>query len=258
MTRVTRLMILAAVAGLTILSWLYLLRLGRQMEAMSADQSAMAGMNMPMDVAWSSTDGAVAFGMWAVMMVGMMSPSALPVLFVVARSEAARGGAASRTTALFAVGYLAVWIAFSLGAAALQWVLHDAGLLSVSMTLTSGLGGVVLIGAGVYQLTPQKRACLIHCRHPMDVLMAHWRAGLTGAFRMGLRHGWYCLGCCWALMIVLFGVGIMNLAWVGAIAAFVLLEKMGVGGVWLTRVVGGLLIAAGAMLLARVWGLGIV
>jgi len=179
------------------------------------------------------------------------------VLFVVARAETAREGTALRTTLVFAAGYLSVWVIFSLAAAVLQWQLHDFELLSASMVLSSGIGGIVLIGAGLYQLTPLKRACLVHCTNPMDVLMTYWRAGLAGAFRMGLHHGWYCLGCCWALMAVLFGVGIMNLAWVGLVAVFVLLEKMNVGGVWLTRAVGLLLIAAGARLLVLASGIGI-
>jgi len=256
MNRVTRLTIVGAVAGLTLLSWLYLLRLHTQMEAVSAHDASMADMGMPMNAPWSIADGAVAFLMWAVMMAGMMSPSALPVLLVVARSEGGRGGDALRTTTAFAAGYLAVWTMFSLVAASLQWMLHDRALLSASMVVASGFGGVILIGAGLYQQTPHKRACLVHCRNPIDVLMSHWRPGLAGAFRMGVHHGWYCLGCCWALMAVLFGVGIMNLVWVGAIAVFVLLEKMGVGGVWLTRLAGGFLIAIGALWLIRLSGLG--
>ncbi|HEX5069723.1 MAG TPA: DUF2182 domain-containing protein [Vicinamibacterales bacterium] len=257
MTRVTRLSIVVAIAVLTILSWWHLARLSREMAAMNADAEAMAAMGMPMDVPWSSGDVAAAVGMWIVMMIGMMSPATLPVLFVVARSESARNGAPLRTTGMFAAGYLAVWTSFSVVAAVLQWTLHDLALLPASMTLASGIGGVVLIGAGLYQLTPLKRACLVYCRNPMDVLMTHWRAGLAGAWRMGAHHGWHCVGCCWALMVVLFAVGIMNLAWVGFIAVFVLLEKMNVGGAWLTRVAGGLLIAGGVVELMRASGFGL-
>jgi predicted metal-binding membrane protein len=255
MNRVTRLTIVATVAGLTLLSWLYLVRLSTQMEALSAHDGSMEDMGMPVTAPWSMAEGAVAFGMWAMMMIGMMSPSALPVLFVVAKSEGARGGNALRTTAWFAAGYLAVWMVFSLAAAGVQWLLHEVAW-PASTAVASGFGGVILIGAGLYQQTPLKRACLLHCRNPIDVLMSHWHPGLAGAFRMGLHHGWFCLGCCWALMAVLFGVGIMNLVWVGAIAVFVLLEKLGVGGVWLTRVAGGFLIAIGAMWLIRLSGLG--
>lgn len=249
MTPATRITIVSAIAGLTILSWLYLMHLSVQMAAMNADAAAMARMGMPVDTPWSRQDVLAAFFMWTVMMIGMMSPAALPVLFVVAKSEAARGGTPLRTTAIFAAGYLVVWTIFSAAAAILQWRLHDVAVLPASMTLASSIGGLVLIGAGLYQLTPLRRACLVHCRTPMDVLMVHWRAGLLGAFRMGLHHGWYCVGCCWALMAVLFAVGIMNLAWVDVIAVFVLLEKLNLGGSALTRAAGGILVAAGLVLI---------
>jgi len=246
MTGVTRICIVSAIAGLTILSWLYLVHLKVEM---AADATAMAAMGMPMDASWATPDVLAAFGMWTVMMIGMMSPAALPVLFVVAKSESARGGTPLRTTAAFTAGYLAVWATFSAVAAVLQWKLHDVALLPMSMTLTSSIGGFVVIGAGIYQLTPIKRACLVHCQNPVNVLMVHWRAGLTGALRMGVRHGWYCVGCCWALMVVLFAVGVMNLVWVDVIAVFVLLEKLDLGGVALTRAAGGVLILAGLVLL---------
>jgi predicted metal-binding membrane protein len=249
MDRFTRLTIVAAIAVLTVLSWLYLVRLSGQMAAMSADNAAMAAMGMPMDAPWTTTDVAATFGMWTVMMIGMMSPATLPVLFVVARSESARGGAPLRTTAMFVGGYLLVWTIFSAAVALLQWKLHDMALLPATMALTSGIGGMVLIGAGLYQLTPLKRVCLVHCRNPMDVMVTHWRPGVTGALRMGVHHGWHCVGCCWALMAVLFAVGVMNLAWVGVVAIFVLLEKMNTGGAWLTRAAGGVLIVAGTTLL---------
>jgi predicted metal-binding membrane protein len=122
------------------------------------------------------------------------------------------------------------------------------------MAASSGwLSGSILIGAGVYQFTPLKGACLTQCRSPLGFLMGHWRSGSSGALQMGLRHGVQCLGCCWALMCVLFVVGVMNLLWVAAISAFVLLEKVGPRGILASRVAGVAAAAAGVLLLARLW-----
>ena len=115
------------------------------------------------------------------------------------------------------------------------------------------LAGAILIGAGAYQLTPLKGACLTQCRSPLGFLMGHWRSGASGALRMGLRHGVDCLGCCWALMCVLFAVGVMNLLWVAALTGFVLVEKVGPRGVLASRLAGVAAAAAGLLLLARVW-----
>jgi len=125
-------------------------------------------------------------------------------------------------------------------------MLHDMSLLSSSMAAVSPRGaGIALMVAGLYQMTPEKRACLQHCRNPIDFLMTAWRSGPAGSFRMGAHHGLYCLGCCWALMMVLFGVGLMNLVWVAAISAIVLVEKTAWGGVALSRITGALLILIG-------------
>jgi predicted metal-binding membrane protein len=113
------------------------------------------------------------------------------------------------------------------------------------------LAGALLIAAGVYQLTPLKRACLTHCQTPLGFLMTHWRDGAGGAFEMGRRHGIYCVGCCWALMGVLFAVGVMNLAWVGVLTLFILLEKLGDGGARVSRIGGVLLVGLGVLLIAR-------
>jgi predicted metal-binding membrane protein len=160
-----------------------------------------------------------------------------------------RGRGAGRTPRLvlaFAAGYLLVWTAFSACAAVAQFVLHQAAMLSPMMTTSSArLSGAILIAAGVYQLTPFKGACLTHCRTPLGFLMSHWRDGTAGALRMGMAHGAYCLGCCWALMCVLFVVGVMNLLWVAAIAIFVLVEKVGPAGAIVSRVAGVVLIAFG-------------
>ena len=242
--RAAQIPVVAAIVLLTLLAWAYLLHLQAQMAGTMADADAMRAMGMPMDQPWTTTDVWFAFVMWTVMMIGMMSPSVAPVLFVVAKSAKARGDS-SRVTLSFAAGYLAVWTGFSAVAMLAQWILHNASLLSSSMTLGPRAAGITLVIAGLYQLTPEKRACLQHCRNPIDFLMTAWRPGLIGSFRMGLHHGFYCLGCCWALMIVLFAVGVMNLVWVAGISVVILIEKTVTGGVALSRIVGVLLILVG-------------
>jgi len=196
------------------------------------------------------TDGALTGVMWTVMMVAMMTPSAAPVILLFAGTQRARRAARSPiVTAVFGAGYLLVWTAFSAAAAAGQWALHQAAMLSPSMSTSSAwLGGGILVAAGIYQLTPTKRACLMHCQSPLGFLMSHWRDGTAGALRMGISHGLYCVGCCWALMCVLFVVGVMNLAWVAALAIFVLLEKIGPPGPLVARLSGGIMIAAGILI----------
>ena len=244
---------ITATAALTILAWGYLLHLDREMSASMKYAQDMLDMGMPMNEPWTRADIGYAVVMWAVMMAAMMAPSATPMLVVVARSAVARGGSgASTMTLAFGAGYFAAWSVFSVMAALAQWALHDAALLSPFMAAASvRAGGAILIVAGLYQLTPLKRACLIHCRSPLDFLMRHWRGGRAGAFRMGLHHGMYCLGCCWALMLVLFAVGIMNLVWVAAIGIFVLIEKTWRGGLAISRVAASALIVLGAVWILR-------
>lgn len=159
----------------------------------------------------------------------------------------------SLTVPLFAIGYLVVWTGFSAAAALAQGALHEAALLSPAMAASNPrLAGSILAAAGIYQLTPFKGACLRRCRSPLGLLIGYWRDGLTGAFRMGLRHGVYCLGCCWALMCVLFVVGIMNLMWVAALTIFVFVEKVGPAGTLVARIGGAAMIAMGVLFLAGV------
>jgi len=130
-------------------------------------------------------------------------------------------------TGQFLLGYLTLWTGFSALATLAQWGLLTAALVSPMMESTSkALGGGLLLGAGLFQFSRLKYACLAHCRSPMGFLATEWRDGSWGAFRMGLKHGGYCLGCCWALMGLLFAFGVMNLLWVAGISGFVLLEKI--------------------------------
>ncbi len=247
-----RVVISTCLVLLTALAWAYLLHLDRQMSAAMEHDRMMAEMGMTMDMPWTTADVLLTVAMWAVMMVGMMTPSAAPVVLLFAAMR--RGLGAPRMPALaiaFVAGYLLIWFVFSVAAGLAQWALHSAALLSPMMTTSSAwLGAVILIAAGVYQLTPFKGACLTHCRSPLGFLMSHWREGTAGALRMGIVHGTYCLGCCWALMCVLFVVGVMNLMWVAAMAIFVLVEKIGPAGPWVSRAAGVAMIVGGAYLLA--------
>ena len=248
-----RAVITTCIVLITLLSWLYLLHLDRQMATDLRHVQKMAEQGMTMDMPCMSTDLTLSFGMWVVMMVGMMAPSAAPMVLLFGASRAGRSErGVSVATLAFGLGYVAVWAVFSAVATAAQWWLHQAAMLSsTAMAVTDGrVNGVVLIVAGVYQLTTWKGKCLTHCRSPLGFLMTNWRDGVLGAFGMGVRHGAYCLGCCWALMCVLFVTGVMNLLWIAALAVLVLVEKIGPAGAVVARVAGVGLVLAGAWLLS--------
>jgi len=169
------------------------------------------------------------FTMWAVMMVAMMVPSALPMILLYSHSvrKARTEGGNLAPLSVFVGGYVAVWTLFSAGAAFLQLTLQEFGVITPMMVGTHPwLIGGLLIVAGVYQMSPQKEVCLRFCQHPVLFITKHWRTGTWGAFQMGLRHGSFCVGCCWALMALLFVGGVMNLLWVALIAIYVLVEKI--------------------------------
>jgi predicted metal-binding membrane protein len=175
------------------------------------------------------------------MMIGMMTPVAMPVLLLLAKKR--RVDSQSDAVVWFGLGHISIWIAFSFAAASLQWSLHRLMLLSMSMAITSPyVAGLILIGVGIYQLTPAKAKCLTKCQSPLDFVMTNWR---EGSFMLGIRHGLYCLGCCWALMGVLFVVGVMNLVWVALLTAFIFIEKFGPRGLRVARAAGVVIILAG-------------
>lgn len=235
-----RAIMLAGIAVLVMLAWLYLFRLARYM----AD---MAEMGMPVMAAWSPAEAALAAAMWLVMMVAMMLPSATPMIVMfttVNRRRLAAGGPPYVNIGLFVLGYLVVWGAFSVVAALAQWGLQAAALTSEdAMAVTPVVASGLLAAAGVYQLTPLKSACLARCRTPLGFLLSEWRGGGRGALLMGGRHGLFCLGCCWVLMTLLFVGGVMNLAWVAALTVFVLVEKVIPAGRLVSWASGGLLLA---------------
>lgn len=248
-----RWMVVASLALATVLAWIYLVVLAKAMASMEKPSDWRAFMAlMPMG-RWGLLEYALGFAMWMLMMVGTMVPSAAPVIMLYARvaRRAHSQRAPLAATTFFAAGYLLMWGAFSLIAAAAQGMLVNMPLMTETMTSTSRvLAGVVFLAAGLYQWMPLKQACLAHCRSPIWFLSRHWRPGMSGALRMGIEHGAYCVGCCWALMTVLFAVGIMNLTWVAAIAVFVLVEKTAPFGIWSPRVAGVLLVTLGVLTLA--------
>ena len=247
-----RLLVVLCVGLISTLAWVYLFRLAHQMSASLQDQQMMAAMGMASDRPWSASDNFFTFAMWAVMMVGMMAPSALPTLLVFAAAQASRDRKGLLPTVHFGLGYVAVWTGFSIVATFAQYALHNAALLSPSMAFTSPrMSGVILLGAGLYQLSRWKSSCLTHCRSPLGFLMSNWREGAFGAFQMGSRHGIYCLGCCWALMCLLFVVGVMNLLWIAILSALVLLEKLGPGGAITARLTGAAIFIMGIALMIK-------
>jgi predicted metal-binding membrane protein len=201
---------------------------------------------------WDWTEVLLLFAMWSVMMVGMMLPSVAPTLLLygaLARRTPEPLHVHARVYA-FAVGYLVIWTLFSAAATTLQRLLSDALVLSPMMQLVKpAMAGAVLVVAGIYQLTPLKYACLTACRAPHEFLTRAWRPGVGGAFLMGLKHGCYCLGCCCALMLLLFAGGVMNLLVIGTLTVLVLIEKLAPFGGRSARFSGVLLIALGAWML---------
>jgi predicted metal-binding membrane protein len=259
--RKERLIVGGCLVVIVLAAWWYLFHTRAAMSGMDMPGMDMSGMDMSgMAMAGSQEWGAMAvlllFVMWAVMMVAMMLPSAAPMIlaFVSVNQRRQSAGRQFVPVSIFVAGYLAIWTAYSAIATLAQWGLHKAALLSPAMSATSPfLSGGLLIAAGIFQWTPLKRGCLRGCRSPLAFLMSEWREGKTGAFIMGLRHGSYCVGCCWILMALLFVAGVMNLLWVAVIALFVLAEKSLPRGELLGHITGVALVAAGVGLIARAW-----
>ncbi|MDH3646926.1 MAG: DUF2182 domain-containing protein [Gammaproteobacteria bacterium] len=249
----------AGLIGICLLCWLYIIAgagTGMSTVAMSTWQFPPPSHMSSAAAPWDPAYWIVMASMWWIMMIAMMVPSAAPMILLYARVHryAQKQGKMDHAvvpTAAFGGGYLLAWLAFSLAATALQWSLEQAGLMNAMMmwSTNSVLSGSFLLAAGVYQLSPLKSVCLNHCRSPADFLSRHWRQGRSGAVRMGLEHGLYCIGCCWFLMALLFAGGIMNLVWIAGVAVFVLVEKLAPYGHSIGRASGLLMIAAGGYLL---------
>jgi predicted metal-binding membrane protein len=254
-----RSIILAALAAVTVLSWVYVLHLAGQMSMGGMD---MTGFRMVVNAAsmimkpgmesWSASEFVFTLGMWTIMMIGMMVPSAAPIILLFAR--VGRQAAAERkpfaSTGWFAGGYLFIWTVFAAVATTAQWALDRAALLTPAMALANVLGGIVLIGAGIYQWTTFKDRCLSHCESPLAFIQHHggFPRKSSGAFRLGMLHGAYCTGCCWALMALLFVGGVMNVLWIAGLTLLVLAEKALPAGRTISRAAGILLVVGGAWL----------
>ncbi|HJO73239.1 MAG TPA: DUF2182 domain-containing protein [Rhodospirillales bacterium] len=251
-----RVVVMAALGVIAGLAWAYIGYLAWGMQRMDGGGAGGLGLEaaMPRMQAWTLVDLATLFVMWSVMMLAMMLPSVSDMLLAFATINRRRRERQEPyvATAVFLLGYLAVWIGFSAVATLIQWGLQSAALLSPMMVGTSpALGGALLIAAGIFQWTPMKDVCLAHCRSPMGFILSDWREGTGGAVFMGLHHGAFCVGCCWVLMGLLFVAGVMNLLWVAAITVFVVIEKLAPRGDMVGRATGGVLVVAGLVLLVQ-------
>ena len=254
-----RVVVVLALTFLTVLAWSYLLWLSADMNMGGMDMTGLRmipsgmGLMMPADMPWQALEFVLVFAMWIVMMVGMMTPSATPMFLTYARIgrqiEALSRPLAA--TVWFAVGYFLVWVGFALLATLLQWALDRSALLDFTMTTTSSvLGGLLFVSAGLYQWTSLNELCLAQCQRPFEFVMRHggYRRDAPGSAMLGLRHGAYCVGCCWTLMALLLVGGVMNLLWIVLLALLAYLERVPSMGRLIARLAGIVLIAAGAWL----------
>ena len=244
-----RWIVIAGVVAVVVIAWAYTIYVAQSNSGMDMSMSMDSGNVRD----WTGVDFSLMFVMWAVMMVAMMVPSAASMILLFAavnrrRQEQSRPFVA---TGVFLSGYLVIWTVFALIATFGNWGLHQASLLTSMMGGSSSgyLGGALLITSGAFQWSQLKYVCLTHCRSPLSFLMSDWKEGTGGAFSMGLSHGRYCLGCCWILMALLFVLGVMNLVWIAALAAFVLAEKVIPGGEKVSKIIGVMLVAWGVLVL---------
>jgi predicted metal-binding membrane protein len=243
-----RLVVAIGTAAVAALAWAYLASGAGMDTEMMADMPDMAPMP------WTPLYATLLFVMWWVMMIAMMAPSAAPtvLLYATVKRKQETESRAAIDAWIFLAGYLVAWAGFSLAAVLAQGALERYGLLSMAMASTSAiLGSGILVAAGLYQFTPLKHSCLRYCESPLLFLSRHWRPGTPGAFRMGLRHGSYCVGCCWFLMVLLFVGGVMNLTWIIGIALYVAAEKLLPFGRRLSHAAGAALVLSGVIVLAR-------
>lgn len=238
-----KLIVYGGITLVSLVGWAYMFYMGWAMENMHLVDMWMPprGGARP----WEIYDFWMLFVMWSVMMVAMMTPSVVPMvmMYTTINKGKQKKGLPYSPTFIFLSGYLVAWTLFSIVASAIQYPLHESGLLNPMMNSRSYLlSGGILVLAGIYQWTPLKEACLTECRSPLTFLMTSWKDGHLGAFKLGVHHGLYCIGCCWALMAVLFAVGVMNMLWVLAITIFVLIEKIGPTSSKVSRGITGLVL----------------
>lgn len=243
-----RAIIIASVAALVALAWSDMVFIANRMAMNGMDMTgyrmipAGRSLMMPASSPWQPIEFVYVFAMWVVMMIGMMMPAAAPIILVYSRvGRQGEEGRPFASIAWFVSGYLLAWIAFSLASTSVQWALDRAALLTPMMaSANKTLGGILLILAGLYQWTPLKDVCLSQCQAPLGFILSHggFQRTATGSLALGLRHGIYCLGCCWALMALLFALGVMNLFWIAALAILILIEKVVPSGRVIARIAG--------------------
>lgn len=246
-------LVISSIASISLVAWLYLV----------FSHGATTSLHMGTAIArsapgpWGVRDVVFTFAFWTLMMIAMMAPATIPLVFRFATIQRERAGQQSPLgrTGVFFLAYLLVWTAYSGLAAVCQWGLRSAALLSPMLVRAHPLvSGMLLLTAGVFQFTPLKDACLRRCRSPLGFFLNEWREGTRGAFFMGLKHGSTCVVCCWALMSLMFVVGVMNLLWMALLTVFVLVEKIAPGRRWVCRISGGLLLTWGVWMLAGTLG----
>jgi len=241
-----RLILWAGILSVTAISWFVLVRMPMPSASISGQiVGGMAAVMCAGPTLWSVREAGLIFAMWTVMMAAMMLPSAGPMIEMHARIARGRGIGRGLRTWLFAAGYLIAWTGFGAAATSVQYPLERIRIIGDAMRVGPVAGGVLLIATGVYQITPLKQACLMKCRTPLGFFMTEWRSGDRGALLMGLKHGVFCVACCWLLMALMFVGGAMNLAWAAALTIFVLLEKATRWGGAFSRASGVIMMASG-------------
>ena len=237
--------VVAGLVGVSLVAWAYLIS--------GVESFHGAEVGLPSTELWTPRDFALVFLMWSIMMVAMMVPSASPmvVTYAAIRRKQHPDERAFGACVAFLLGYVILWTSFSALATLAQWGLQHAALISAAGASTNAIfAGALLLVAGVFQWTPWKQACLTHCRSPFLFIMTSWRDGTRGAFTMGLEHGVFCLGCCWALMALMFFAGVMNIFWLVALSLFVLVEKVVPAGDLLGRLAGAGMIGWGVYVMS--------
>lgn len=259
-----RAIVIGALLFITALAWADLIWLANDMWMGGMDMAGFRmiptgqGWMMPVSTPWHPIEFGAVFLMWVVMMIGMMTPSVAPMILLYARvgRQAADAGQPLAASSWFALGYVLSWTAFSLAATTVQWSLERAALLTPMMESANRLlGATFLIVAGLYQWTPLKEACLSYCQTPLGFILRYgFRRKATSSLALGFRHGLYCVGCCWAVMALLFVAGVMNLFWIAVLSALVLAEKVLPFGRLVPRLAGTAFVALGMWLLMPIRG----
>lgn len=245
--RTQRLVLLAAAGAVTLAAWLWLMR-----ESAGTHHAHMAFLPAQGHRRLDPWAFVSLVAMWQAMMIAMMTPTVLQWLltFAALSGRGARRAYGSLSVAAFAAGYFAVWLGYSILAAALQTALEHAGILEMSGQLPGRAGGAVLVAAGLQYFTPFSRACLTHCRNPLTYFLARWKNGPRGGFGFGLTHGAYCVGCCWAVMLTGFAMGVMNVLWMAFLTLLICVEKTAPYGDRIAAAVAGGMTLWGVVLLA--------